>query len=190
MRELVLTCAFAMLGAGCVEVVSHRDEFDAGPDIVMTDATAEPEVNLGQCVSGVRWGGGTPSQVHNPGKACLASGCHSPTSKTPMTLGGTVYPLKGEHDDDDCYGIDPTMGGVGVEILDMDGMSLNIPRLQVNGSGNFYTAKALPPAYRVVVHSGGRQARQMTTVSNGDCNYCHRKEDFMGAKGRIVPAPP
>jgi hypothetical protein len=194
MRELVLTCAMAMLGAGCVEVIPHIDEYDAGPPDVgkPSDAAGEPEVMMGPCQSGVRWtqGDTTPSQVMTPGKPCMNAGCHSTTSKTPMTLGGTLYPLKGEHDDDNCNGLNSMMVGAAIEILDLEGNPALPNRLQINPAGNFWSSRPLPPSFKVKIHSQGRVAEKMNPVSNGDCNYCHRKEDFMGAKGRIVPAAP
>jgi hypothetical protein len=144
---------------------------------------------LGPCTSGVRWtGGDAPSPLMTPGKACMNSGCHSSTSKTKMTLGGTVYPLKGGYDDDDCNGLDSTMVGAAIEIVDVDGTPLAIPRVPINPVGNFHADRPLPSSFRVKLHSQGRTAEKMTPVSNGDCNYCHRQDDFMGAKGRIVPA--
>ena len=177
-----------MLGAGCVEVIPHRDDFDAGPDVTITDASGEPEVMAGKCMSGKRWGGGMmASQVMTPGQPCMAAGCHSATSKTAMTVGGTVYPLGGEHDDNDCNGID----GTGVAVVPMDDMGNEIAgRIQVNAVGNFWTNKSLPQSYKVKVIQGGRDAIMIAPVTNGDCNFCHQALDYMGAKGRIVPAKP
>ena len=187
MRELVLTCALSLLGSGCVEVISHVDEFDAGnPDVKSTDVVAEEAPPMGQCTSGVRWMGMNPSPAHNPGRTCMASGCHSANSKAPFTIAGTVYPLKGDHDDDDCNGID---GASGVSITDEAGMEL-FPRLQVNSAGNFYTTKSIPGTFRVKLFSQGREIAQMSTVSDGNCNSCHSKDGVAGAKGRIVPPPP
>ena len=195
MRELVLTSAIAMLGAGCVEVIPHIDEFDAGPDITVTDVIAE-EVSSGKCMSGRRWTMGTMgSPLMNPGVPCMGPGCHSPTASKPqlvMTLGGTIYPLGGEHDDNDCNGIDGA--GMAVAVMEENGPMEVIPRIQVTPVGNFFTNRPLPDRYKVKVIQGGREA-PMTTVVNGamnggDCNYCHSAADFMGAKGRIVPAKP
>ncbi|HMI89438.1 MAG TPA: hypothetical protein VK550_35430 [Polyangiaceae bacterium] len=178
----------ALLGSGCVEIVSHRDEYDAGPDIVIKDSTGEAEVSSGSCTSGQRWtGGNTPSANMAPGRACLASGCHTPNSKVPFTLAGTIYPAKGEHDDQDCNGLD----GVGVAVVPMDDMGVELGRIQVNSVGNFSSNnKMLPPSYKVKVIRGGVDYVMKATVTNGDCNYCHTPEDYMGAKGRIVPTNP
>jgi hypothetical protein len=193
MRELVLMCAVAMLGAGCVEVVPHVDEYDAGtPDVKPSDASGEPEASIGQCTSGKVWtGGNTPSPNHYPGTSCMGSSCHTSSSKTAITIGGTIYPLKGEHDDDNCNGLDSSMTPAAIAILDDSGMNELIPRLQINTVGNFFTtSKALPSSFRVKVISQGREAVMKDPVTNGDCNYCHRKEDFQMTKGRIVPAAP
>ncbi|HUR56288.1 MAG TPA: hypothetical protein VM029_01165 [Opitutaceae bacterium] len=188
MRELVLTCVCAVLGSGCVEVISHRDEYDAGPDIVIRDGTGEAEASGGACQTGQRWtGGNTPSAVHFPGRACLASGCHTPNSKVPFTLAGTVYPVKGDHDENDCNGID----GTGTAVVPFeDGTNVEYGRIQLNSVGNFTsTNKMLPPSYKVKVIRGGADFVMKAPVTNGDCNYCHTPEDYMGAKGRIIPGP-
>jgi len=195
MRELVLISAMAMLGAGCVEVIPHIQDYDAGPDITIIDVSGEPDVPIGKCMSGRRWTGSKGSDLMNPGVPCMGPGCHSPTSKAPivpMTMGGTIYALGGERDDNDCNGIDGA--GMAVAVWD-EGMTMEvIPRVQVNSVGNFYTSRGLPDTYKVEVIQQGRKA-PMTGVINGkmnggDCNYCHSAADFMGAKGRIVPARP
>ena len=180
-----------MLGSGCVQVVSHRDDFDAGPDITVSDGPKEAEAASGQCVSGQRWTGGNMASVAmTPGRACMQGGCHTDSSPTKFTMAGTVYPLKGEHDENDCNGID----GAGVAVVPLDDMNNEIiGRIQVNPVGNFSTNKALPPSYRVKVIRGGAEAFMMAPVTaplGGNCNFCHTAEDFMGAKGRIVPKAP
>src|SRR5215212_6529497 len=192
MRELVLTCALAILGSGCVEVISHRDEFDAGPDIVISDGPMEAEASGGQCTSGQRWtlAMNSPSPLMTPARPCLGPGCHTSSSKTQFTMAGTVYPLKGEHDVDDCNGID----GQGVAVVPMDDMGNElIGRIQLNSVGNFTTNKALPSSYKVKVIRGGAEAIMKAAVTDplgGNCNYCHTRDDYMGAKGRIVPLAP
>jgi hypothetical protein len=191
MRELVLTCALAILGSGCVSVVSHIDEFDAGTAEKPSDASKEAEVvNTAVCSSGKFWtGGDTPSALHHPGVSCMGGGCHSATSKTPMNVAGTIYPMNGLHDDNDCNGSD----GVGMAILltDEAGMDLPIPRIQVNSVGNFYTyAKNLPTNFRAQLIYMGRPIIPNVTISDGNCNYCHTDDGFKGAKGRIIPTPP
>jgi hypothetical protein len=111
------------------------------------------------------------------------------SSKTKMTFGGTIYSIKGAHDEDNCNGLDSRMEGAAIEVLELDGSPAAIPRASINPAGNFYGDRPLPAMFRVRLHSGGRTIEKMTPVSNGDCNYCHRQDDFMGAKGRIVPAP-
>lgn len=188
MRELVLTCAMAILGSGCVDVVSHIDEFDSGPDVKLTDGPREAETSGGQCVSGQHWTGGTtPSGLHYPGRPCMGSGCHTSSSKTQFTMAGTVYPLKGDHDENDCNGID----GAGVAVVPTDDMAMEFAgRLQLNPAGNFTSNKPLPPSFHVKVVALGREAAQVSAVMDGNCNYCHTPEGLMGAKGRILPLAP
>ena len=106
-----------------------------------------------------------------------------------MTLGGTVYGLGGERDENDCYGMDTGA----IAVLDLQGMEIST-RIQVNPAGNFYTERALPDTYKVKLISQGREITMDTPINGkmngGDCNYCHSAADFMGAKGRIVPARP
>ena len=194
MRELVLMSAMALLGAGCVEVIPHIQDFDAGPDTVVADVTGEPDVMLGKCMSGRRWTGGKGTALMNPGVPCMGPGCHSPTSKSPiepMTMAGTIYPLGGERDENDCNGIDPV--GIALAVMDDAGMEV-IPRIQLNQAGNFYTSKALPDTYKVKIIQQGREVPMIAPVNGrmngGDCNFCHQAVDYMGAKGRIVPPRP
>jgi hypothetical protein len=189
MKELVLTCVLALLGSGCVNVVSHRDEFDAGPDTAPSDAKGEPEAASGKCSSGVRWTQGTmASPAMTPGRACMGSGCHTPNSKRPFTLAGTLYPLGGERDENDCNG-----EGANGAVIPLDENMMEIPsvgRLIITPMGNFFTDKPLPPTFRVKVAVQGREAVMVAPVTNGDCNFCHSPDDFMMAKGRIVPKAP
>jgi mono/diheme cytochrome c family protein len=174
-------------------VISHRDEFDAGPDVVIRDVTAgEPEAASGACQSGVRWTGNDPSAVHFPGRPCMGSGCHSATSRTPMTIGGTLYSEKGLNDDDNCNGLNSMMVPAGVAILDgpMGGEVAAIGRLQTNSAGNFWANKALPQSFHVKVVAQSRDAFKKMPVTDGNCNSCHTKDGVAGAKGRIFPEPP
>jgi hypothetical protein len=144
----------------------------------------------GPCTSGVRWtGGDAPSPLMSPGRPCLGSGCHTASSPTPLTLAGTLYPLGGEHDENDCNGLDSAMQAAAIAITDDNGNEL-FPRLQVNAAGNFWTIRTLPPSFRVKVYSQGREAAMNAPVTDGNCNDCHQATDFMGAKGRVVPKGP
>ena len=146
--------------------------------------------STGLCASGSRWiEGSAPSALMNPGRACMDSGCHSSTSKTPFTMAGTMYPPSGLHDDNDCNGTDSSMVPSAVEITEVSG-ELPIPRLQVSPAGNFYTAKQLPPSFYVRVITQGREAKMVSLVTNGNCNACHTPDGFMGAMGRIVEPSP
>ena len=97
--------------------------------------------------------------------------------------------MKGEHDEDNCNGLDSTMVGAAIEITDEAGMPL-FARLTINPAGNFYTTRSVPGTFKVKLFSQGREIAMKEPVTNGDCNYCHRKDDFMQTKGRIVPPPP
>ena len=117
----------------------------------------------------------------------MGSGCHTSSSKTQFTMAGTAYPVNGQRDVNDCNGIDGT--GVAFALFDDNGVEF-IPRIQVDSVGNFFTNRALPPSYRVKIITRGQEAVMNTPVTNGDCNYCHAANDFMGAKGRVIPPMP
>jgi hypothetical protein len=185
MRELVFTCAMAFLGSGCVQVVSHVDEYDSGPDVKPSEAGAEAEAGpVGACQSGKFWTDGIKPGFpeKTPGRGCLNTGCHTPTSKVPLTVGGTIY--GGLHDVDDCNGVDGV--GYAVAILDEAGMEIPNLKLFVGGSGNFYTTRALPPNFKVKVIKGGIDTAMIAPISDGNCNSCHTAEGTKGAKGRII----
>jgi hypothetical protein len=137
----------------------------------------------------VRWTQGTmASPAMTPGRACMGSGCHTPNSKKPFTLAGTLYPLGGERDENDCNG-----EGANGAVIPLDENMMEIPavgRLIITPMGNFFTDKPLPPTFRVKVAVQGREAVMLAPVTNGDCNFCHTPDDFMMAKGRIVPKAP
>jgi hypothetical protein len=181
----------AILGSGCVSVVSHIDEFDAGPDVKPSDASGEPEVGvMGPCQSGVRWNNSMPpTDRMNPGLPCMGSGCHTQTSKTVLTVAGTIYNFNAQHDENNCYGLDSTMVGAAVALLDENGMEIST-RLQMNPAGNFWTNKPVPPSYKVKVISNGREAPMIAAVNDGNCNSCHSPDGIAMAKGRITVAPP
>ena len=192
MRELVLTCAMAILGSGCVSVVSHVDEYDAGPPPPPADAKSEVEaVVMGPCSSGVRWNNNMPpTDRMNPGMPCWgAAGCHTSSSTTKLTAAGTIYPLNGLHDENNCNGLDSTMTGAAIAILDVDTGAELGTRLVMNPAGNFWTTRSLPPRYKVKLVSSGREIAMDAPVSDGNCNYCHSAEGIMMAKGRIIPPP-
>lgn len=188
MRELVFTCAITILGSGCAEVVSHVDEYDAGPPVKPSDGSAEPETGpVGACMSGKFWTDGikpnSPQKV--PGRTCVSSMCHSATSKAPnipLTMAGTIY--GGLHDVDDCNGVDGTEG-YAVAIMDEMGVEIP-PRIFVGPTGNFTYTKALPANFKVKVIKGGIDTAMNAPVSDGNCNSCHTADGTKGAKGRII----
>jgi hypothetical protein len=126
----------------------------------------------------------------NPGVPCMGSGCHTSSSKTVLTIAGTVYPFIAPHDENNCYGLDPTISLAAIAILDVDTGAELMARVVANVSGNFFTTRPLPPTYKVKVISAGREAIMNAPVSDGNCNFCHTADDFMNAKGRITPQPP
>jgi len=141
---------------------------------------------MGSCKSGVRWTQGTmASPSMTPGRACMGGGCHTPNSKKPFTLAGTLYPLGGERDENDCNG----EGNFGA-VIALDENMTEITRIIISPMGNFFTDKPLPPTFRVKVAVQGREAVMLAPVTNGDCNFCHTRDDFMMAKGRITPSRP
>jgi len=182
----------AILGSGCVSVVSHYDEYDAGVPPPVSDAKSEVEaVVSGPCASGVRWNSTMPpSDKMNPGVPCWgAGGCHTPSSKTVLTAAGTIYPLNGLHDENNCYGLDSTMTGAAIAIFDVDTGNEILPRLQMNPAGNFWTTRPMPAKYMVKLFSNSKIVEMIAPVTDGNCNYCHSAEGIMMAKGRIIPPP-
>ena len=122
----------------------------------------------------------------SPGRSCIAGGCHSAASKTPLTMAGTIYSTR--NDVDDCNGVDGTT--YAVVPVDMDGTTELTQRLFVNQAGNFWTSKVLPPSYKVKVIHAGRATVMMGAVTDGNCNACHSAEGAMQAAGRIVAPLP
>jgi hypothetical protein len=179
----------AILGSGCVSVVSHFDEYDAGAPPI-SDAKSEVDTSAAACTSGKYWTmGDTPSALHHPGLPCMGGGCHSTTTKTPMTFGGTIYSIKGLHDENECDGVDGVGGAVAVTD-DMGNENTAFGRIQINSVGNFYTNKPLPPTFKVKFFYMGATASPAVTLTDGNCNYCHTQAGFKDAKGRIIPPAP
>jgi hypothetical protein len=144
----------------------------------------------GLCASGVRWKDGMPpSDKMNPGVPCMGSGCHTAQSTTVLTAAGTIYPLNGSHDENNCNGLDSTMVGAAIAFFDPDTGGEFVPRLPINSAGNFFTTRVLLPSYNVRVIVNGRVIDMIAPVTDGNCNYCHSAEGTMGAAGRILPAP-
>jgi hypothetical protein len=182
----------AILGSGCVSVVSHIDEYDAGVAPKPTDGSSEAEVNTGgPCASGVHWNNAMPpTDKMNPGVPCWgAAGCHTPSSKTVLTAAGTIYPINGQHDENNCNGLDSTMVGAAIGILDPDTMAEVGTRLVMNSAGNFYTTRPMPAKYLVRLFSNGKTVDMIAPVTDGNCNYCHSAEGLSMAKGRMIPPP-
>jgi hypothetical protein len=183
----------ALLGTGCVSVVSHVSEYDAGPDGAASDGGDAEAGSPLKCSSGKWWtGDNTPNAGMTPGKACNTNMCHGMGSKMPFALAGTIYSLPGSNDADNCQGVD----GVGMAVvafaLDDPTNELGSPgRIPINGAGNFSTNKPLPPEFKVKVIQGGREAVMMAPIvlsrGDGDCNACHSAEGRLMAKGRITP---
>ena len=162
---------------------------DGGPSIL--DAASDFDAGATfRCSSGSVWtGGSAASPLMTPGAPCMASGCHTSSSPTPMTMAGTVYALAGLRDDNDCNGVDGS--GMAIAVMDDMGMGMEIfPRIQVNSVGNFFTSRTLPASFRVKLIAMGREAVMQTSVTDGNCNSCHTARGNMGALGRIFPQPP
>jgi hypothetical protein len=84
------------------------------------------------CVSGLRWTGGSSSDVEmSPGSDCL--GCHLENDGPPLVAAGTVYALADNVSqiENDCFGLE----GVQVELEGADGKLLTTT---TNRAGNFY----------------------------------------------------
>jgi hypothetical protein len=105
-------------------------------------------------------------------------------------MAGTIYALNGQHDDNNCNGLDGN--GVAIAILDPDTNMEIPPRVLVNNVGNFFTNRMFPANYKVKVLAMGREAIMSAPITDrdGSCNFCHTPDNFMNAKGRIMPQPP
>jgi hypothetical protein len=183
----------AILGSGCVSVVSHIDDYDAGAPPPISDAKSEVEAMVsGPCASGVHWNNAMPpTALMNPGVPCWgAAGCHTPGSKTILTAAGTIYPFNAQHDENNCYGLDSTVALGAIAFMDVDTGAELFARPVTNPSGNFSTSKPLPPSYKVKLVSQNREIAMIAPVTDGNCNYCHSAEGISMAKGRMYPAPP
>jgi hypothetical protein len=131
-----------------------------------------------------------PTDKMNPGVPCWgAGGCHTPSSKTVLTAAGTLYPLNGPHDENNCNGVDSTMNGAAIAIFDPDTGAEIAPRLPINPAGNFFTSRAMPASYNVRVFYSGKIIDMVARVTDGNCNYCHSADGIVGAAGRILPPP-
>jgi hypothetical protein len=119
-------------------------------------------------------GGGEDGDEGNalmrPGEDCLASGCHSASSKRPLTVAGTVFPDFGSS-------ASSGLSGVSVVITDSNGAQTT---LTTNAAGNFYTAKAMAlPLESVYLVRDGRRT-DMAAAPEGSCASCHKAKSSLG----------
>ncbi|HKO94994.1 MAG TPA: carboxypeptidase-like regulatory domain-containing protein [Polyangiaceae bacterium] len=133
-------------------------------------------VDADTCFTGLRWvGGDRPSAEMHPGSDCME--CHGETSKRPLLLGGTVYPIGGGRASpplDDCFGIE----GVEVTITDADG---RVRSTLTNRAGNFYfegRASEIAMPYNAALRWNNREGKELNTpmfysASYGGCARCH-----------------
>lgn len=131
------------------------------------------------CTSATYWSTTAPAaETMHPGKSCIA--CHSATGGPAYTLAGTVYPSM--HEPDDCNGVDGTLTGMTILVIDAAGTTHTIP---VDEAGNFKRVTGMPMPYRAMVISGSNVREMRTPQYDGDCNGCH---SVLGNKspGRVV----
>jgi hypothetical protein len=161
------------------DAASDGDPKDAGgPDGGDGGARDGGPVSI-TCSSATYWDTSAPSShLMHPGKACIA--CHSATGGPAYTLAGTVYPTM--HEPDDCNGVDGTLNGMTILVIDATGATHTLP---VDAAGNFERVTSLPMPYRATVISGSSVREMKTPQYDGDCNGCH---SVLGSRspGRII----
>jgi hypothetical protein len=105
-----------------------------------------------------------PDGHHNPGQACLASGCHDGTGVAPRYfLAGTLYTsAAGTAPRPGAHMIIPT--GVG-----------NPLKLTVASNGNFWTETSMTVSTRPKASGCPNLVQMPTTTTDGNCNKsgCH-----------------
>ena len=116
---------------------------------------------------------------HNPGQACMNSGCHDGTNNAEQfTAAGTIYTSSG---------VAQSNATVRLYVHNTNTLSLTA---NTDGSGNFYTTQAveglstgngLVSGVDVEVEGPGGIRTMPGLVTNGSCNACHGVSN-----GRIV----
>lgn len=113
-----------------------------------------------------------------PGEDCTR--CHQVDSEYPSapiwSVAGTVFSAADAAADDGVAGVD-------VRLLDASGTVLET--LRSNAAGNFYTARVLPPDYRVELSYLGERIAMPCPPPSGGCAKCHDDPPIGAAPGRI-----
>jgi cytochrome c553 len=143
--------------------------------------TEVADVPTSECASGKKWVGGNSgsSQMH-PGRDCIA--CHANEGAPQYLVAGTVYPVEGLGDGDDCFGI----AGASVLVEDAAGRAF---ALETNSAGNFYLARGDGPLelpLSVEVEYDGVMQAMTLQPAVGACASCHTADGLGGALGRII----
>ncbi|HEY8078378.1 MAG TPA: hypothetical protein VIF62_29820 [Labilithrix sp.] len=147
--------------AGVPHDAAAPDAADAG------DASRDAAPVTVTCTSATYWDTtGAASELMHPGATCIA--CHSANAAPAYTLAGTVYPTM--HEPDDCNGVDGTLNGMTILVIDATGATHTIP---VDASGNFKRVTSIPMPYRASVVSGSNVREMKSAQFDGDCNGCH-----------------
>lgn len=114
-----------------------------------------------------------------PGDDC--SRCHSAGSAYPKaphwSVAGTVYATPSAAATDG-------LEGVRVAILGEGGSTLET--LSTNAVGNFYTATAFEPGFRVAIEYQGERVEMPCAPPAGNCGACHSQPPIGGPLGRIA----
>jgi hypothetical protein len=142
------------------------------------------DVPASECASGKRWvGGESESPRMHPGTDCIA--CHDRGEGPGFAVAGTVYPIEGIADPDDCFGIP----GASVLVEDAAGRAF---ALETNDAGNFYLARSEAPAFplRIELEYDGLMQAMTMRPAVGACASCHTEEGLGGAIGRIIAPRP
>jgi len=106
------------------------------------------------------------SRSHNAGKNCM--GCHNGSEYSEAVREGGWWHVAGS-----------TFGGNGKDIELWTGANRTgelVYKLQIDRSGNFYTAKIVDfktGVYPVMIHKDGSMHAMSSAITIGACNSCH-----------------
>jgi hypothetical protein len=175
--QLMLVALLTTLGACEVGDVSGRGPGGGsdssndpgasdGPDAGAADpTTGSPDAGAAVACDEPK-AGGLPNGEHNPGQACLDSGCHGGNGGGPrFSLGGTLY---------SSVGGGAVIPGATIHVIDGNGTDITLTSAS---NGNFYTQQGI--AFPVTVRASScpntsAMAGQVDQAA-GNCNSsgCH-----------------
>lgn len=100
---------------------------------------------------------------HNPGQACLTSGCHRNSGGPAFTIAGTLYTDRSGN---------ATVGGATIVVVDGNGVTA---KLVTATNGNFWTSEPLATPYYLRASQCPSDIAMVSLPQSGDCNSasCH-----------------